>query len=269
MTNSKLSPVKVTTALLSLLITGTSMAADYRTSDGIAPGDSNSKWLLGATAGGYENLVVGEESDNEGFLNINLEYRGEKFFVAKDEIGYNLWRDNGFSAGVALSGKDTFLYDKEAYDDNQVIAHLEERDPTLDLGFYLIHNSDLGQLRFRVLEEFTGEHDGRSVDASYTFDLNYSGFRINPYVAASYLTDGSVDYFFGVNEDEATAELAAYEGEAALNLTAGINARYDLSRHWELGFGASVTKLGDGIADSSLVKDDTMVITGLTVNYNF
>ena len=257
------------TALISAGLSGQAMAESKRVSDGIAPGDTNSKWLLGATVGGVNNEVIGEDSDTQGFFNINLEYRGEKFFMAKDEIGYNLFRDSGMSFGVVASSKSGLLYDKDMYDDNKVLAHLKERDITLDMGVYFIHNSDLGQLRMRVLEEVGGEHKGRSFDASYTFDLNYGGWRVNPYVATSYLTDDAVDYFFGVSQAESTAQLAAYTGKATANVTAGLNTTYALTENWDLGFGASVTKLGSGIADSSLITDDMLYATWATVNYNF
>lgn len=269
MKNNKRFALKTLSAVTLISISSVAMAMESRVSDAISPGDSNSKWMLGATIGGQQNHIVGEESDNQGFVNVNLEYRGEKFFVSQDEIGYTIYRNKGFSTGVALSGKDHFLYNQDDYDDNQVISHLEERNGTLDAGLYLIHNSDLGQLRFRVLEEITGEHDGHGADASYTFDFNYNDIRINPFVAVNYLSEDSVDYFFGVSAVEATTDLAAYQGKAAVNLTTGVNARYSLNSNWELGFGASVTKLGDGISDSSLVDDDVMYVTSFTANYNF
>lgn len=268
--------MKNNTVLKSVLFTalmaatsGQAIAEDKRVSDGIAPGDTDSKWLLGTTFGGINNEIVGEDSDSEGFFNINVAYRGEKFFMAKDEIGYNLYRDNGMSFGVVGSSKMSFLFDKDMYDDNKVLAHLKEREGTIDLGVYFIHNSDLGQLRMRVLEEVTGEHKGRSLDASYTFDLNYGGWRVNPYVSANYLTDDAVDYFFGVSQEESTAQLAAYEGKAGVNLTAGLNATYALTKNWDLGFGTSVTRLSDGIADSSLITDNMIYTASATVNYNF
>lgn len=250
-------------------VAGQAMAEEKRVSDGIAPGDTDSKWLVGATFGAISNEIVGEDSDSEGLFNINVEYRGEKFFAAKDTVGYNLYRDNGMSFGVAATSKMSFLFDKDMYDDNEVLAHLKERDGTVDLGVYFIHNSDLGQLRMRVLEEITGEHKGRSFDASYTFDLNYGGWRVNPYVATNYLTDDAVDYFFGVSQEESTAKLAAYEGKGGFNLTAGVNATYALTENWDLGFGTSITKLSDGIADSSFITDDMIYTATATVNYNF
>lgn len=257
------------TALMTAGLSAQAFAGNERVSDGIAPGDKDNKWLLGATVGGVNNELAGDDSDTDAFFNINAEYRGEKFFVAKDEIGYNLYRNHGMSFGVVASSKLGVLFDDDKYDDNEVLAHLKQRDATLDMGVYFIHNSDLGQLRMRVLEEVTGEHKGRSFDASYTFDLNYGGWRVNPFVATSYLTDDTVDYFFGVSQAESTAQLAAYEGKGGFNLTAGINATYALTENWDLGFGTTVSKLSSGIADSSIMTDDMVYTASATINYNF
>ena len=269
MTNNTILKSVLLTTLMTAGLSIHAFAESKRVSDGIAPGDTNSKWLLGATVGSVNNEFVGEDSDWEGFLHFNAEYRGEKFFIAKNEIGYNLSRNNGMSFGVLATSKSGVLYDDDLYDDNKVLAHLEQRDATLDMGIYFIHNSDLGQLRMRLLEEVTGDHKGRSFDASYTFDLNYGGWRVNPFVATSYLTDEAVDYFFGVSQMESTDQLAAYEGKGGFNLTAGLNATYALTENWDLGFGTTVSKLGSGIANSSIMTDDMIYTASATINYNF
>lgn len=255
--------------LMSAVFSGQAMAESKRVSDGIKPGDTNSKWLLGATFGGVNNELAGDDSNKDAFVHLNLGYRGEKLFVAGDEIGFNLHRYNNISLGAVLTAKTGILFDRDYYDDSDILIHLEERDPTLDLGFYFIHNSDLGQLRMRFVEEITGEHDGHSIDASYTFDLKYNGWRINPFVEANYMTDDATDYFFGVSEEESTARLAAYDGKSGVTISTGVEATYALTEHWDLGFGTSVTKLHSGIGDSSLLTDDMIYSASMTVNYNF
>ena len=255
--------------LLSGLTATNVLAQDKLISDAVKPGDTDSKWLAGVTLGGVENPFVGEEDKGIGYANINLEYRGEKLFLGQDGLGYNLMRNRGFSTGIILSGKMSYLHDEDWYEDNEVLADLDERQGTLDVGLYMIHNTRVGQLRLRALEEVSGQHKGHSVDATYIFDYKVQGWRINPYVTLAYESADTVDYFYGVSAGEANAQRVAYVGEAAVNVTAGINARYQLTQNWELGVGTSITKLGEGIADSSLIEDDTLYSASLTANYNF
>ena len=109
-------------------------AEEVRVSDGIVPGDSNSKWVVGGSVGSIENPFVGEDS-HDGYLAPNIEYRGEKLFVKGGELGYNLFRSNGFGVGVVLTGKPSYFADDENYDDNEKLEHIEERDGTLDAGW--------------------------------------------------------------------------------------------------------------------------------------
>ena len=244
-------------------------AQDKLVSDALMPGDSDSKWLAGLTLGGLENPLAGEQGEGVGFANINLEYRGEKLFLAKDGLGYNLLRTGNISAGVLLSGKQSLLQDDEWYDDNELLAGLEQRDGTADFGIYMIQTTRLGQLRVRALEEISGQHKGHSVDATYIFNFKTNGWRINPFISVAYESAESTDYFFGVSEAESNGQRAAYEADAAVNVSAGINARYRVTQNWEIGAGASVTRLGEGISDSSLIDDDILYAASLTANYNF
>lgn len=243
-------------------------AEEVRVSDGIVPGDSNSKWVVGGSVGSIENPFVGEDS-HDGYLAPNIEYRGEKLFVKGGELGYNLFRSNGFGVGVVLTGKPSYFADDENYDDNEKLEHIEERDGTLDAGFYFVHNSELGRLKVTVLEEITGEHSGQAFDAHYIFDFRFADWNINPAVGVAWASADAVDYFFGVRDDEVTEELAAYEGDSALNLYTGVRGRYELTDNWDLSLGAAYVKLGSGISDSSMIARDDMLITNIGVNYNF
>ncbi|MCG8671525.1 MAG: MipA/OmpV family protein [Pseudomonadales bacterium] len=254
-------------SMLSLLAS-TGMAGEALVSDGYSPGDSKSKWVVGGAIGAIENPFIGEDSI-DAFIVPNVEYRGERLYFKAGELGVNLFRSQGFGAGFIVTGNESFLSDEDFYDDNKQLEGIKERDGTLDAGFYLVHNSELGQLRMRFLEEVTGEHDGRSVDANYTFDLAYEDIRINPVVGVAWTSADMVDHFFGVSESEANEYRAEYKGENATSFYTGVRGRYEFTEHWEVDMGAYYVKLGSGISDSTLLEEDDLIVTSVGVNYNF
>lgn len=264
--------LKTSATVLSLLALscGQAFAADNDSipqSDAINPGDSDSKWVLGASIGAMTNPMAGE--DNAAFIAPNLEYRGEYFFIKDGEIGLSLYKQPSFSAGLVLTGSGSFLQDKDDYDDNDKLAGLEERDGTLDAGAYFIHRSDMGRLKVTLLSEVTGEHHGQSADANYVFDYKVSDWHVNPFVGATWVSDEAVDHFFGVSAAEANSNRAAYEGESSVNMYAGVRGRYEITENWDVTASAAYLHLGSGIADSSIVEEDNIMMTSVGVNYNF
>ncbi len=260
--------LSVAAALLVLVGPFTAHAESIRVSDAFRPGDSDSKWVVGIAAGTVENPYINEDS-KDTFAVPNIEYRGEKFFVKDDEIGYNLVRKNGFGAGLVVSGKGTYLSFDDEYEDNEQLTGIEERDMTADAGIYLLHTTELGQFRVRLLDEITGEHSGNSADASYTFDLNWHQWNINPTLGLAWESDATVDHFYGVSEQEANRNRAAYKGESATTWYTGIRGRYTLTKHWDVNLSAYYVRMGSGITDSSLIEEDQLYATSVGVNYNF
>ena len=261
--------LSITIVLMALASPVVASADDSkRISDAIRPGDSNSKWVLGLGAAVAENPYINEDSE-EAFAFPIIEYRGEKFFVKDGEIGYNLVRKNGFGVGLLVTGRDTYLSYDDNYDDNEQLAGVEEREVTADAGIYMLHTSELGQFKMRLLDEVSGEHSGYSADASYTFDLKWNQWRINPAVGLVWESDASVDHFFGVSEQEANQNLKAYKGESATTWFTGIRGRYALTKYWDVDLSAYYVRMGSGITDSSLIEENQLYATSIGVNYNF
>ncbi len=236
-------------------------------SDAIAPGDSDSKWVVGGQIGTISNPYAGE--DTVGFILPNVEYRGENFFVKDGHIAYKLFGTSGFSGGITLTGRGSFLYDDDEYEDNRALAGLKEKDGTLDAGFYLLHKSSLGRLKVTVLDEITGEHNGQSADINYIFDFKIYKWYVNPVIGLAWSSSNSVDHFYGVSEDEETATRAAYEGDDTIDLYTGIRGRYEFTQHWDINLAAVYVNLGSGITDSSIVDEDELFISSVGASYNF
>jgi len=265
---------------LVLSATSTVAFAETPESDAYSPGESDSKWILGATGYLWENPYINEGDDDDsdvddgeydGALIPRVEYRGERFFSDSDGLGLTLFRVDGFSSGLILTGDASYLSDIDDYEDNDRLVGIEEREETLDLGFYVIHNHDNGQLKFTALQEITNEHDGQSADLKYTYNFPLDRWNITPVVGVAWASSDTVNHFVGVSERESLASngIAAYEGDSATSIYGGVDVRFDITKHWDIHFGAHYVALGSEIEDSPLIEDNETVVSSFGFSYNF
>lgn len=235
--------------------------------DAVGPGDSDSKWVLGLGAGAATNIYVGE-NDN-GFAFPNFRYNGDRLFFADGNLGLNLFTSNEFSGGIIATGDASYLVDEKEYRDNKELLGIKERKATIEAGFYLNHTTSMGRLNFTALTDAGNKHDGHSLSVNYTADLEMGGWKVNPYVGASWMSKEKVDHHYGVRSNEVTSTRAFYQGKAATNLFAGVRGRYEITKKWDVNLNAGYTRLGSGITDSSIVDEKNAFHTTVAVNYNF
>ena len=247
--------------------------AETPISDAYSPGESDSKWVVGAKVLGWKNPYINDGGDDEhqGAFIPNVEYRGERFFVDSDGLGVTLFRNNGFSTGLILGGQDSYLSDDDYFEDNDRLEGIDERDPTADLGAYVIHNHNNGQLKVTLRQEITDEHDGQTADARYLYNFPIGRWNITPVAGISWASEETINHFVGVSERESQAanNISAYEGKSTTSFFGGVTTRYDINDHWDVTFDLAHISLGEGIKDSPLIEDDNVLVTGFGVNYNF
>ncbi len=242
-------------------------APDYR--DSVGPGDKDAKWVVGAAAYTSSNPYTGETEDS--YFSPSIKYNGEKFFVngANASLGYSIAKWGNLSAGVIAGMNLSFLAKEEDFRDNALLNGLNERDNTVDGGFYVNHTTDLGRFNVTVLTDLAGKHDGQSVGASYTMDFTAGDWSINPTVGVQWLSNNIVNHNFGVDATEATAFRSAYDAGPAVNWNAGIRGRYDITENWDLNLAAGVTRLDSSITNSSIIDDDYVSYGSISVGYSF
>ncbi|MFK8022202.1 MAG: MipA/OmpV family protein [Pseudomonadales bacterium] len=236
-------------------------------SDAIGPGDSESKWILGASTVVFNNIYADE--DSTGFLFPNLVYNGERVFFKDGALSLYIAEMNDFSFGLTVGVDAGFLSDDDEYRDNAKLAGLIERDEIVVGGIYINHTTDQGRLNLTMLGDLEDDRDGYEATLSYTFDLKYGEWNVNPVVGVNWMSDENVNHAFGVSASEATATRAVYEGGSATNVFAGVRARRMIGEHWDVELKTGVSKLGSSIGDSTIVDDDEAFHAGVSVNYNF
>lgn len=235
--------------------------------DAFAPGDSDSRWVVGGTALSINNIYAGE--DNIGVIVPNFAYRGDNFFVKNGSLNLTLLEKGKLSFGATAGIDASFLSKRSRYEDNSKLAGLKERDATVEGGFYINHTTNLGRLKFKVLSDLGDKHNGQTASLSYTFDFKQGNWNINPVLGMNWISDKKTNHLYGVSQEEATSSRNAYQADSALNLFAGIRGRYEFTDHWDMSIHTGVTRLDSSIRKSSIVDEDYTYHAAVSVNYNF
>ncbi|MDE1164714.1 MAG: MipA/OmpV family protein [Pseudomonas sp.] len=159
----------------------------------------------------------------------------------------------------------------DGYDasDSDDLAGMHDRDPGVWLGGSAIWDSPIAQFSAQWLGDVSGNSDGQTFKLAVQRRFRANAFDFTPRLAAVRVNDQYVDYYYGVRASEATAVRSAYDGEATVNLEAGLRTGYRLDEHQHLYLDLSVTRLGDEIKDSPIIDRSTQSSARLWYLYRF
>ncbi len=93
------------------------------------------------------------------------------------------------------------------------------------------------------------------LSAGHGFELGRSGFA--PWLAAVWLDDKYVDYYYGIEVNEAIAGRRFYAPKATVNLEAGVRTTFHMTPRNPFFLSLSVDSLGSEIKDGPIVDGST------------
>lgn len=222
-----------------------------------------------------------DENQLSAIPNLRIAYE-DKFFASLGEgIGYNVISTENWKIGPIV--KYDFGRNEDGSnllgtgDDTNDLLGLGDVEGTVEIGAYIEYSfkpiTIKGGVRIGL-----GGHEGLVGEASveYSNEVNVYGQRfiysIGPKIKYTDLNYNEA--FFNVNAAQsATSGLGVYDaGDATLSYGFGGRLIVPHTKHISTVIFADYTKLGDEIADSSLVSQrgsDTQNTVGLYINYNF
>lgn len=218
----------------------------------------------------YKTNDDDEKNKNFAFITFNTSYFGEKFYFKADDedglfLGYNLHKDGDSALDVFLAPE--FFGPS---DDNDLLSHLDDRDVDLHAG--LRYTKYMGDSLYEIdfSSDISGAHGGYILSASYEKEWQKKNWVITGAVSAGYVSSDMTDYYFGVDDNEATANFSAYQAGAYGFATAGVKAEYPINENWV--FMAAVSHLisNDEVADSTISDDkDSTSAAIASIKYHF
>jgi len=173
--------------------------------------------------------------------------------------GLNL-RDVGYRSSVSLFREKSTAEVFKGY-----------RSPSAELAAQIGMRWHL--LAFEVERDVTG--NSNSVATNLGLDLplyrNQSGLKVKANLAASWLSQDYVNYYFGIDTQQEDVSLGRdrYQTGDAINRVLSLDAMYPISTRWSMMFKLSTTRLDSNIANSPLVEKRTTNQALLSVVYSF
>ncbi|MBT0586134.1 MipA/OmpV family protein [Alteromonas oceanisediminis] len=227
-----------------------------------------------------------EESDFvELALYMDLYYKG--FFIQSNknrtrfsnfgaEIGYHLYEESNYEISLVHKSYATGFDENEIYGEGageDVVPELEGINSRFDTsmqGLRFLNYTDNRLFWVDVAGDLiSGEHRGWAVDAFYLLTYQLRNWDIDAGIGATYFSDKTNTYLYGVSPSESRALRPAYTPGSGHVFSVEVSARYPLSASWVFNTGVSVNQYSSSISDSPLVARDTVTRFKVSVGYVF
>jgi outer membrane protein len=169
---------------------------------------------------------------------------------------------------IALKGSVDF---EEGYDsdDSDYFEGMDELDTlySVGLGYEINFAGWNAELEFE--QDVSGEHDGQEVELAFAYPWMAGGFEFQPTLSATWLSEKTVDYFYGVSEKEAKPDRPAYSPGASYEIGAEVMILRPLFGNFTAVGIVEISTFGKDITDSPLVDEDYEIEGLLGIIYTF
>jgi len=240
---------------------------------------AESKFSLGFGLASKTNIYEKPDDDNKTLPLPVINYQSDLIYVKGLEAGLylqplDILKLTGFVNVQAAAYEE---------DDADSLDGLDDREYTANVGigatvFLKIGDADFGEVALKAMTEAGDEHEGEEVDLRYGKTIMFSEqkFHIKPYFGMTFISEDKAAYNYGVTQEQAAdAALVgndiatAYRPGDSVNTFVGIEGGYSINeKHTIIGSMESL-QLDDYIADSTIVKEDTITTVSVAWLYNF
>lgn len=168
-----------------------------------------------------------------------------------------------------LSVRARARYALDGYDpeDSSYLKGMRERDDSVWAGGAVTWNGPFAEFSAEYLVDVMDKSEGARgrVQAERRFGMGR--FGLTPRLAAEWVDEKYVAYYYGVRPEEATLARPGYAGDATVNVEVGLRLDYSPAERHTFFLDVAGTQFGDGIKDSPLVEQSRQ--TRLSAGYLF
>ncbi len=242
---------------------------------------------FGQEDGGYADLgfgfvtlsgpkIKGTQSDDIDFtINLNMGYQWKGYFVEAltDSqhglvFGYNALNTTNWTFDWVL-GPENNEITQELYDE---LAPLRDRYVDLTAGIratgYFGHTIVQLQLRHEIITDL---HNGYSAFVTAGRSWQIRNANLHALISYRHLSASAVNYYFGVNNNEANVEFTQYTASAADSFSSEIGLTYPINETWIVRSKLAAIRVDKDISDSPLMRshERNSLLSSVTLNYVF
>jgi outer membrane protein len=193
-------------------------------------------------------------------------YENKWISAAIPTFDFKLYSDDSlsFRLRARYAGGDGY----EA-DDSPFLAGMEDRKASLWAGAAVIWKTHYANFTGEVLADTLGKSKG--IRARLQVDRRYAvgKFGFTPRLAAEWVDNKYVDYYYGVRQSEATVTRAFYEGKSTTSILAGLRLDYAAAKRHMLYLDLAASRFGSSVKDSPLVDRPNQTSIGLGYVYRY
>jgi outer membrane protein len=229
------------------------------------PPSSGLRWSLGLGVVSSPKPYKGADADVMPIPFLELSYK--RFYFQGIRFGYKLV--DGTELDLDVRGRYRFAGYEE--DDSPYLAGMEERQGSVDGGLALEWRRGRFGIATTAFADLLGRSSGVEVgvDVSWAQPLADRKVLLTPAVGIEWQNAGLVDYYYGVNPDEALPDRPAYEGEAMLTTRASLSLLWRASPRVTVLALVRADRLDDDVQDSPIVEKRRAVFGMAGFTYRF
>ena len=222
-----------------------------------------SGWRLGGIALVHNGGYVGDA--HRTLVVPAVGYEGEHVFFRGLQLGWHAWRQQGLQLDIVAQAR------LDGFDAKDIlIAGLQDRRASIDLGAVLTLSGDAGKLEFSALTDALDRSGGQELALNYGYPLTAGRMRITPNGGVRWWSGTMADYYYGIRPFEvARGAPAAYAVSSALVPEVGVNVTAPLGRRWGMFGLLRHQRLPGAIANSPLVSKSSASTLLVGVSYAF
>jgi MipA family protein len=196
----------------------------------------------------------------------SLSFVGERLFLVGPRGGLNLYRSPWLNVNLNAE----FKFAGDAFEDQPFLAGMEKRRDTVMSGFDASLRA-LGPWRVELSAQtdVLDRHNGQQVDLSFSRNWRGRQWSIAPGAGVVWRSSSYNDYYFGVRENEATADRPAYDPGDSIELLARVFGRYEFNDRWSLLASLRLEFLSEDVQDSPIVDKEQVIASFIGFNYAF
>jgi outer membrane protein len=207
---------------------------------------SDYHWGLGAGVAVREQPYTDIDSQIIPLPVIFFKNRWVSFFGTNLEL-------NLLNGPITLSARAEYSMNGYEPSDSPVLRGMAERRDGLWYGGAASWKNDVVDISASYLTDGANNSGGQRATVALQRNFNHGRFQFTPRLAAEWMSEDYVDYYYGVRTAEALPTRRAYVGDSAVNFATGLRTTWRFKPKQSLFLNLTVELLDDVIQESPIV----------------
>lgn len=221
------------------------------------------EWDVGLTLN-YSRGFVDGITDYDGELGASLFLSGglyyDRFFIETAPttqhpitFGYVLKETEFTRINLVAESWFSAIDPDEQTDGSTVLDGIDIRKPSIEIGVEYQRNFSNLQLRTRLLHDALGKHDGLLATVEVARPIFTEHVYLVPSIGLAFVSANAIDYYYGIDEAEATMDRPFYQPGSAWFANVQLYAERPLNDSWSIISFAGLLAATSAVTDSPIV----------------